>query len=560
MTALGLGVTATYAAQAFAVANALDRVLSGRPFRSTLPIIALVLAMQAIRSVLLWWRERVTCLVGAQARAALRRELYGHLLDLGPAYTTARRTGDITTTLVDNVEATDHYFGRFLPQVATSASGAIVLTAIIFSIDVVTGLIVAISAAVAFFEPIVTRLLARRQRARQAQRYWSNLYRSVYSNSLDAIQGMGTLKAFNAHGRMRAKLREDSERFNRASVRLVAAASIPAACLGLATVAGTGFAVAVGALRLADGQITMAQLLVVLTLTRECFRPLTDLENAYHECYAVPALAERIFEMLDTPPRTALPPPVTAVDEPLSSSLAFDDVTFRYRPDAPPALDGVSFAVEPGQTVALVGRSGSGKSTVVALALRFFHPDDGRVLVGGRDLRDLDPARARAQFAVVSQDTFLFHGSIRENLEFARRGATLDELVDACRSANAHDFIEALPDGYETTIGERGMKLSGGQRQRLAIARALLKNAPILVLDEATSAVDGESEAAIQAALRTLSHGRSTLVIAHRLSTVRDADRIVMLDGGRRVEHGTNDELLSAQGAYARLVEAQVEA
>lgn len=220
-------------------------------------------------------------------------------------------------------------------------------------------------------------------------------------------------------------------------------------------------------------------------------------------------------------------------------------------------MAGLTFAVRPGETVAVVGRSGAGKSTIVNLLLRFVAPQHGRVLVGGHDITELTAESLRARIAVVSQDTYLFRATVAENLRLARPDATDEQLVAAARAANAHEFIATLPEGYATLIGERGLTLSGGQRQRLAIARALLKDAPILVLDEATSSVDAENEAGIGAALDRLSVGRTTLVIAHRLNTVRNAERILVLAGGQLVEQGTHDELLARRGTYAALVAAQ---
>jgi ATP-binding cassette, subfamily C, bacterial CydD len=295
-----------------------------------------------------------------------------------------------------------------------------------------------------------------------------------------------------------------------------------------------------------------------------------DLSRAFHAASPGIAASVRIFELLDTEPEVppepaaprqrraavAGPAPAANGQADLRPSLELREVRFAYRPGVP-ALDGLSLQVAPGETVALVGRSGAGKTTVVALLLRFFDPQSGAITLGGRDLRELPLETVRRMIAVVAQDTYLFHGSVRANLQLGRPHAGDDELEAAARAAHAHEFIAELPDGYDTLIGERGLKLSGGQRQRIAIARALLKDAPILVLDEATSSVDAASEAAIQAGLERLSAGRTTLVIAHRLSTVRHADRIVVMERGRAVEDGDHTELLGRSGAYARLVAAQ---
>jgi len=301
-------------------------------------------------------------------------------------------------------------------------------------------------------------------------------------------------------------------------------------------------------------------MLLILFLTAEAFRPTQELQNYWHEGFYGLAASTSIFDLIDSPSvvhdtgQRVLP-----VVRGEATEVTLEGVSFTYEAKMPPALQDVSFTVPAGETVAIAGRSGAGKSTLVALLQRFFDPDHGRITVNGVDLRDLRLGEARRLTAVVSQDIYLFHGTVAENLRMARPDATVEEFEAACRAANAHDFITALPDGYATLVGERGARLSGGERQRIAIARALLKDAPVLILDEATSSVDGASEAAIQEALANLARGRTTIVVAHRLSALMHADRIVVLDGGRVVEAGRPSELLARGGHYAELVRVQVE-
>jgi ABC-type multidrug transport system fused ATPase/permease subunit len=307
---------------------------------------------------------------------------------------------------------------------------------------------------------------------------------------------------------------------------------------------------------------------VLYVLARELYLPISKLNVVYHDADVAFAAGTRIFTLLDAQPAVPdaqpLPAPATrpAVPAPARQAglgIRFEEVTFTYERGAAPALVDLSFSVEPGQTLAIVGPSGAGKSTVINLLLRFWDPQQGRILVGDRDARDYPLHELRALMAVVAQDTYLFNTSVLENIRLGRADATDEEVRAAARAASAEEFILALPDGYATRIGERGARLSGGERQRLAIARAFLKDAPILLLDEATSSLDSANERVVQAALAELMRGRTTLIIAHRLSTVANADRILVLDGGRLVEAGDHAALLGQQRVYAGLVAAQTE-
>jgi ATP-binding cassette subfamily C protein CydD len=321
---------------------------------------------------------------------------------------------------------------------------------------------------------------------------------------------------------------------------------------------GVAAVLALDAWRVAAGELAPVVLFMTLLLAREAFRPLDKLERAFHTAWSASGAVAPITSLLAEPVTVAEP----AAPSPLPgrSDIAFDRVTFTYETGDAPAIAAASFSIAEGEFVALVGPSGAGKSTIASLILRFFDPQLGTIRIGGVDIRNLTLADLRSLVSVVSQDTFMFHGTIEENLRIAKPTASLDEIRAAARAAQLDDFIAGLPLGYATEVGERGTHLSGGQRQRLAIARALLKDAPILLLDEATSNVDAAGEKAIQEALAALTQRRTTLVIAHRLSTIRRADRILVLDGGTVLEEGRHDELLGRNGLYARLVFAQGEA
>src|SRR2546425_970115 len=301
----------------------------------------------------------------------------------------------------------------------------------------------------------------------------------------------------------------------------------------------------------------LSVLLVILMLGVEVFRPLRELRVLLHQGMLGLSAAQGIFSILDAQPavRDGAAPPVGR--RRLVPTVEFDRVTFAYPGGRHPAHEGLSFTVGAGERVGIVGPSGSGKSTIARLLLRFYDPQGGRVLVGGHDVSTLPLAELRGAIAVVSQDTYLFHGTVEDNLRMGKPDATPAELGAAARAANAHEFIGRLPQGYHTVVGERGVRLSGGQRQRIAIARALLRDTPILILDEALSSVDAESEAVIQEALDRLMQGRTTLIFAHRLSSVVGADRIVALEDGRVAESGRHTELMARRGAYYRLMAGQ---
>jgi ATP-binding cassette subfamily C protein CydCD len=402
----------------------------------------------------------------------------------------------------------------------------------------------------------LTPLVAVRQSARLGT-LLREVTGEVSSHAVDSIQGLRTIASFGYGPRRLDEIADRGEhlgRLKRAFLRWQAVQNaVIEALIGWGTVA----VVASGALLVANGQLSRTLLPLLTLLAVSSFQPVITIVTIAKELHQTLAGARRFFAVEDEP--------VVIADGPAGAapaarrSVAFEHVTFAYGSD-PPALRDVSFEIAAGRTLALVGRSGAGKTTAAHLLLRFWDPQHGRVSIDGEDIRDLCLDDLRRLIALVAQDTYLFNTSLRDNISLARPDATDAEVLQAARDANVDEFAQQLPEGYDTSVGERGIQLSGGQRQRVAIARALLKDAPILVLDEATSHLDAVAEAEVRRALDRLRIGRTTLVIAHRLSTIRDADQIVVLDDGFVVESGTHAELLAHDGLYSHLIASQVRA
>jgi ABC-type multidrug transport system fused ATPase/permease subunit len=454
---------------------------------------------------------------------------------------------------VDGVERLERYIGFYLPQIFIVLIGPAFIILALLTVDWVASIVILVS----IFMVLAGPKLFERALGKEGNAHW-DAYRELNAQFLDSMQGMNTLKAFNAAEQRGAELHRAALHLYRTTMHFMGISLISTGISGLGMTAGSALVVGISALRLSQGVITAPELFAILFLGYECLRPLGQLEAYWHEGFWGLAGARGIFALLDARPE--INDGAGVAETPITPDIAFEAVDFAYNQGERPALRGLSFHLAAGETVALVGPSGAGKTTVVSLLLRYFDPQQGRITLGGRDLRDYSLERLRAMFAVVSQETYLFHGSVAENLRLAKPAATQAELETAAKAANIHDFIVTLPHGYDTIVGERGLKLSGGERQRVAIARALLKDAPVLILDEATSSIDAANEYTIQQALDRLRTGRTTLIIAHRLSTIVNADRIVVLDQGRAVEVGNHTQLMQRQRVYHALVVAQQEA
>ena len=553
MLAVAAGV-ARLAVAAIVIAD----VVRGEASFSTLTMPLIVMAaLVAARAALQYLQEVMSHHTASIVKVRLRERLYQHSLALGPGHFDQARTGDALMSLAEGVERLEAFFGRYLPQMIVAAVAPLVIFAFMAAIDLLTG---AIFLAFALLTLIIPNLFHRWTRESSMAR--RDAYGALGADFLDAAQGLATLKAF---GQSRARgdlLASRARDLFRTTMGVLAANSATSALTLLGIVGGAAVALGWGAMRVSDGDLELRALLIVLMLGVEVFRPLRELVQLYHDGMIAMSSAEGIFDIMDSPVevRDPAPPANGASPRPtLKPEIAFENVSFAYSKGRRPALRDLSFTLSEGETLGIVGPSGAGKSTIVWLLLRFFDPQEGRALLGGKDIRQIPLETLREQISVVTQDTYLFHGSVADNLRFGNPNATREELEAAARAANAHEFIMRLPRGYDTVVGERAARLSGGQKQRIAIARALLEDAPILALDEALSSVDAENEAVIQEALERLMVGRTTLIIAHRLSSVVNADRILVLNEGRLIESGSHRRLVAAGGIYAELMSQQQE-
>ena len=523
--------------------------------RALLDRIALgLVAIFTAQAVLNYAQAYLLSAVGEQAVAGLRRDLFARLLAMPPGFFAERRTGELTSRLTVDIGllqgVLSHQISEFSRQVLALVGGVVLLTYLQPRLTL-TALGVApivVGTAIVFGRRLRRMTTGVQDRVAEAS-----------AVAEEAFSQIRTVQSFVQEPAERARYGDRIEASVRTAIQRAHTRGVFFGMLTFSTFAGIVFVLWQGGLLVLDGRLTAGSLVSFLLYTITIAASIGALASSFSAYQEAVGAAERVFEIMDMRPDIADPAAPAALPRPVRGRVAFEAVSFRYQedPSLPWTLDGIDLTVAPGEIVALVGPSGGGKTTLVSLLPRFWDVDRGRITLDGVDVRSLRLADLREAIGVVPQEPALFSGTIRENIAYARPGATAAEVEAAARAAHAHEFIERLPDRYETLVGERGVKLSGGQRQRVAIARAILKDPAVLVLDEATSNLDTESERLIEDAMEKLLVGRTTLIIAHRLSTVRRADRLVVVDRGRIVEEGAHGELLGRGGVYARLYQHQ---
>jgi thiol reductant ABC exporter CydD subunit len=564
--AAGFTAAACIVAGAYALSEVVDGVfLKGQSLQDVSSWLAVLLGLAFARAALIWCGDVLAQRSASHLKGSLREGLSRRLLTLGPAYTQRERSGELVNTMVEGVEVLDEYITTYLPARALAGVVPLFVLIVTLFIDPPTTLILIFTGAIVALD---LALIGGRTKDVTERRFVELSWMSAFF--LDMLQGLATLKMFGRSREQVENIREISQRYGNTTMEVLRMAFQTGLVLEWGGTIATALVAVQVSLRLMSGLLPFDRALAVLIITPEFFLPLRQLAIRYHAGTAGKTAAARIFEILDTR-QDQLPQPVPSAAEapalptispetvpttaaPARLDIRFERVAYAYEGGKRPALNDLSLTISHGERLALVGPTGAGKTTVASLLLRFIAPDQGRITVSGVSLSEIDPSEWRARVAWVPQIPHLFHGSLADNLRLARPEASDEALIAAARAAHAHEFIQQLPQGYDTPIGEEGARLSGGQRQRLAIARAFLKDAPFLILDEATSHLDSASEAAIREALQNLTRGRTVLIIAHRLALAYTADRIAVLDGGRVIESGDPRQLLGQQGPYQQLV------
>ncbi len=540
-------------AQAAALAHVVDQVfLRRQSLAAVAPLLLALLLLALVRAALAWAGDTAAQEVSAGVRAPLRARLLRRIFARGPLYVAGERTGELTNTVVGGVESLDIYYSQYLPQAVVAALVPAAILIIILPLDTLSGVLLLVTAPlIPLFGALVGSLSTESSRAQ-----WSAL--SQFSaHFLDVLQGLTTLKLFGRSQRQAEVIARLGEDYRRATMKTLRVAFLSALTLELvATLSVAVIAVEIG-LRLLYGQITFERAFFVLLLAPEFYQPLRALGAKFHAAMAGVTASERIFAVLGDEAAQATQVSAASAEAPRHAiGVAFADVRYTYPGASQPALVDVSFQAPAGARIAIVGPSGAGKSTLLSLLLRFAEPDAGEIVVDGAPLARLDPRAWRERIAWIGQRPYLFHATVAENILLARPEADMADAQRAAQAAQADDFIRALPQGYDTLIGEQGARLSGGQAQRIALARAFLRDAPLLLLDEPTTQLDPANETQITEAIERLTRGRTTLVIAHRLSTVVSADQIIVMEAGRVVDTGAHEELRRRCPVYQRLLSA----
>ncbi len=552
---VGILICLTYIMQAVFLGKLIGQLYQRKGLEQILKNVLILLVIVLVRLIFIWFNNVCGKWMVGRVKDTLRKRAYKKLLKLGVGFMSDKRTGNMESVIVAGVDYLEGYLTLYIPQIIVCIiiSGGISLY--IGFHNIVLGILVFFTVIVALYAPMFfVNVLSK-----FTQEHWQ-AYTDLNAEFVDSIQGMFTLKAFNAADRIGEKLKFKMHNLFIKTMKSLRLNLAEVGVSGFSTSLGSAFTIGLAAYYTVQGKLTLTYLAVLLFLVNEVYRPVTELSNYFHQGFMGMTSADAVMELLDTEEKVKdSGKNISKIFENTPISVSFENISFSYSKDTEPLFNNFSLNVKAGEKLALAGESSSGKSTLISLLLRFYEVEQGKISCNNVNVKDISLKTLRSLMSVVSQDTYLFHGSIRDNLKLANENATDEEIEKACSLAKIDEFIKSLPNGYDTLIGERGMNLSGGQRQRISVARAVLKNAPIVILDEATSSVDIENERDITKGMEHFLENKTYIIIAHRLSTIENADRIVVLKDGKIVEEGKHFELIKNHGYYYQLVLSQNE-
>ena len=525
-------------------------------FTQTWQIFLLVAVLLIVRFVLFKTKVVVSEHCSLKIKTSLRIKLLNKLFSLGPAYIGKERTGNIASAISSKVEYLNEYYTIYLPAAISALVNAVILIIVLMYFNKLTALLCITGCVGMTFCPMLFYFIMRKRGEEEMR-----MYSQYYSDCLDSLQGMPTLKAFNADKRQKELIYKKGETLRQAIMGQLRITMLENVVLQFFVGLGSAVSVAMAAYQCTLGNMPQGSLVYALFLINACFMPMASLIAAWHMGYRGVVASYSIIELMNAKGKLSLSVVNSTSTEEMKSfkgDIQFNKVFFSYNEKDGDVLKDISFTIPNGTTTALVGISGSGKSTVAHLLAGFYPVENGEIVVGENPLNKETVCSIQNQIAAVWQECSLFYGTVEENILLGRPEADHEAVVKAAKLANIHDFIISLPEGYNTSIGERGARFSGGEKQRIALARAFLRDAPIVILDEATSSLDRKNEMAIQQSLHALSRGKTALVIAHRLATIQAADQIILMENGKIVDIGTHNQLLNTSQRYRTLMENQL--